>query len=148
MKAKILRRALNFWLPFLGSGISIKHISDDYQDIQVEMKLRWYNKTSLKTHFGGGMYAMVDPFYLVMLLNILGDQYVVWDKSAHIQFISPGLGTISARFQLSDEQIDEIRKVTDAGNTFLPVYDIDIVGEHGQRIASVKKQLYIRKKKD
>ncbi len=92
MKANHLRRLLNVYPPFLGAGIYIKRIAMDYREVDVEMKLRWYNRNYVSTHFGGSLYAMTDPFYMLMLINILGEGYAVWDKAAHIDFVSPGRG--------------------------------------------------------
>jgi hypothetical protein len=63
-----LRRWINFWPPFLGMGIRIKHIAPDMKAVDVEMKLRFWNANYVGTHFGGSLFAMTDPFYMLMLM--------------------------------------------------------------------------------
>jgi hypothetical protein len=110
------------------------------------MKMRWYNRNYVKTHFGGSLYAMADPFFMVMLIHILGKEFVVWDKSAHIDFIKPSQGTLTARFLIKEEQIENIIYNTSGGQKYFPEFSVDIENEAGEKVARVVKTLYIRKK--
>lgn len=138
---------MNLWPPYWGSGISVESISRDFKRLTVVMKMGWYNRNAVGTHFGGSLYAMTDPFFMLMLMGILGPGYVVWDQSACIDFIRPGRGKVRAEFSLTDKDIDLVRKQTEGGEKFLPEYSVDIKDESGQVIAQVRKVLYIRKKK-
>ncbi len=146
MKLRILKLGMNLWPPFLGAGIKVRHIRADYREVVVSMKLRWYNRNYVGTHFGGSLAAMTDPFYMLMLIHILGNEYIVWDKTSTIDFIAPGRGIVTARFRLKDEQIKEIKENTAKGDAYLPEFSVDIVNESGEVIATVKKILYVRKK--
>ena len=146
MKAKFLKFLLNIYPPYLGAGIRVQHISEDYRDVVVSMKLRWYNRNYVGTHFGGSLSAMTDPFFMLMLINILEDEYIVWDQEAKIKFIRPGRGRVAARFHLSQMQIDEIHAQTQSGAVFRPEYEVKILDESGEVVAEVIKQEYIRKK--
>lgn len=141
------RRALGIYAPYLGAGVSIKELSDDYRQITVEMNLRWYNTNYVGTHFGGSLYSMVDPFYMLMLMQNLGRDYVVWDKAAYIDFIKPGKGKVSATFILTDAMLDEVRQATANGDKYLPVWPVEIRDEDNNLVARVDKTLYIRRKK-
>ena len=146
MNLKILKLGMNLYPPFLGAGIRVKQIAADYKEVVVSMKLRWYNRNYVGTHFGGSLAAMTDPFYMLMLIHILGSKYTVWDKTSTIDFIAPGRGTVTARFRLKDEQITKIKENTAAGDPYLPKFSVDVVNESGEVIATVKKILYVRKK--
>ncbi len=146
MNPKTLKFGMNLWPPFLGAGIKVKHIAADYREVIVSMKLRWYNRNYVGTHFGGSLAAMTDPFYMLMLLHILGSEYIVWDKTSTIDFIAPARGTVTARFSLNDDQIAEIKNNTGNGDAYFPELSVDIVNESGEVIATVKKKLYVRKK--
>jgi hypothetical protein len=87
-----MRCFMSFYPPYLGAGVRVRHISDDFRDVTVSMGLGWYNRNYVGTQFGGSLYSMVDPFYMLMLMENLGRQYIVWDKAADIDFISPGKG--------------------------------------------------------
>ena len=91
---------MNIWPPFVGAGIKVVRIADDFHEIRVALRQKWFNKNIVGSHFGGSLYAMVDPFYMIMLMNILGKDYIVWDKFASIDFIAPGKGTVTATFSL------------------------------------------------
>ena len=144
---KLFKFILNIYPPYLGTGISVKSISFDYKNVTVQMKMRWYNKNYVNTHFSGSIYAMTDPFFMLMLLQILGPSYVVWDKSATIDFIKPGRGTLTAKFCLSDEDINNILKNCENGKKYLPEFTVYVKDEQNDIVAKVKKVLYIKKKK-
>ncbi len=137
---------LNLYPPYLGTGIRVVRIAPDYREIDVEMKLRFYNRNYVRTHFGGSLYAMVDPFYMLMLIQILGREYAVWDKAAAIEFVSPGRGTVRASFRVDDAMIRDIEDRTANGDKYEPVYSVDITDENGGVAARVRKTIYIRRK--
>ena len=144
--ARALRRAVNFWPPFLGAGIRVKHISPDMKSIDVEMKLRWWNANYVGTHFGGSLFAMTDAFYMLMLMANLGRDYIVWDKAASIRYRKPGKGTVRAEFRLSDAQLNDIRDKLKALPKFEPTFTVEVKDEQGIVIAEVEKLLHVRLK--
>ena len=146
MKSKLLKFILNIYPPYLGTGITIEKISPDYKEIIVRMKRRWYNSNYVKTHFGGSLYAMTDPFFMLMLIHNLGNGYVVWDKSANIDFIKPGIDTVTARFLITDDHIKTILKNTAEGQKHFQKLVVQVKDEKDELVALVTKVLYIRKK--
>ncbi len=149
MKFKIffMKWMLNIYPPYLGTGISDKFIAPDFKRILVQLKMHWYNRNYVKTHFGGSLYAMTDPFLMLMLIQILGKNYVVWDKSAQIEFIKPGLGTVSAGFIITEREVEYIIKQTAGGKKYFHDFMIEILDENGEPAAKVEKRLYIREKR-
>jgi len=137
---------INLWPPFLGAGIRIRRLSPDWTEIDVEMKLRWWNRNYVGSHYGGSLYSMADPFFMVMLIENLGKDYIVWDKSASIRFKKPGRGTVSASFRLSEEQIREIRQALTSQQKIERVFAVEVKDESGSVIAEVEKLLHIRRK--
>lgn len=111
------------------------------------MKLRFWNRNYVGTHFGGSLYSMVDPFYMLMLIENLGRDYIVWDKAASIRFRRPGRGKVTASFRLSAEQIEEIRQGLKSEEKVEPTFVVEIKDEAGTVIAEVQKVLHVRKKK-
>ena len=146
MKKSFLFRLLNLWPPYLGSGIRVTHIAPDLTSIEVEMKLRVWNQNYVGTHFGGSLYAMTDPFYMLMLMENLGRDYLVWDKAATIRFKKPGQGRVRARFTLTHGQIAGIRKQADENYKAEPVFTVEVRNEAGEVVAEVEKVLYVRRK--
>jgi hypothetical protein len=145
-KKSNLIRLMNLYPPFFGAGIRLKKVAADFTEIEVEMKLRFWNQNYVGTHFGGSLYSMTDPFYMFMLLENLGRDYIVWDKAASIRFKRPGKGRVHARFELSKEQIESIRKDVYQNGKTEPEFTIQIKDDSGEVIAEVDKVLSIRLK--
>ena len=145
--ASALRGMLSTFAPYLGAGIKVTKVAEDFSAATVELRQHWYNTNYVGTHFGGSLYSMVDPHYMLLLMRRLGKGYIVWDKSASIDFIRPGKGTVRAHFELTDERVEEIRRMTAEGDKYLPEWDIDILDESGELVARVHKVLYVRKKR-
>src|SRR5882672_9158170 len=120
---KLLRR-LSLYPPFLGAGIRVRRISEDFRTIDVEMPLRFWNRNYVGTHYGGSLYSMCDPFFMVMLIENLGPGYIVRDKAATIRFKRPGKGTVKTTFHLPQERIDEIRAQADAQGKIEPTFQL------------------------
>ena len=145
-KARLLRWVMNLYPPYLGAGVRIRQISADLREVQVSMGLGWYNRNYVGTQFGGSLYSMVDPFFMLMLMENLGRDYIVWDKSADIDFVSPGKGPVFARFRIDQGLLDEVREHTGNGQKYLPQLRIDIHDGAGTLVARVEKTLYVRLK--
>lgn len=141
-----VRRFINTYPPLLGAGIKVTRISPDFREIDVEMRLRYWNVNYVGTHYGGSLYSMCDPFYMLMLIENLGPDYVVWDKAAAIRFRKPGRGKVTAHFVITAEQIDEIRRTLETQQKLEPIFNVQVKDEAGEVIAEVEKTIYIRKK--
>lgn len=148
MKTNTFRRLMNLWPPFFFTGIRVTRIAEDWREIDVEMRLGRLNRNYVGTHFGGSLFAMTDPFYMLMLLHVLGRDYVVWDKAATIDYVKPGRGTVTARFRLEEERIAEIRAATADGSKMLPVFHCDIRDTQGEVVARLDRTLYVRRKRE
>lgn len=146
MKASHLRLGLNLWPPFLFSGIRVTAISDDYRHAHVELRMRPWNRNYVGTHFGGSLFAMTDPFWMLLTMNVLGSQYWVWDKAAQIEFVKPGRGTVHADFRLDDFVLEQLRTATATGGKTLHWFDTPILDGEGDVVARLRKQLYVRRK--
>jgi len=93
------------------------------------MKLRWWNANYVGTHFGGSLFAMTDPFYMLMLMANLGRDYIVWDKAASIRYRKPGKGTVRAEFRLTDSQLNDIREKLKRLPKYEPIFSLDVKDE-------------------
>lgn len=144
--AELFRHYMNLYRPFLGAGIRVARITPDFREVDVELRRQPGNGNAFGTHFGGSLYAMTDPIYVLMFVGILGDGYLIWDKSAKIEFIKPGRGTVTAKFRLTEADIEAARAATASGAKYLPVFVVEVVDQAGVIVARVEKELYIRRK--
>jgi acyl-coenzyme A thioesterase PaaI-like protein len=140
----LLEKLINFYPPLFGAGIRSRTI--DERTVEVEMKLTAFNRNIVDVHFGGSLYAMCDPWFMLILMRLLGPDYIVWDKAASIRFKQPGRGKVKARFHVSAERMDQIRLDADRNFKTEPTFTVDVFDEQGQVIANVEKLLYVRRK--
>jgi acyl-coenzyme A thioesterase PaaI-like protein len=139
-----MARAMSWWPPLLAAGISLR-ASDDHT-IDVRMPLRWYNRNIVGTHFGGSLYAMCDPFFMLILMRHLGPDYVVWDKAATVRFRRPGRGRVRAQFRVTPEQVAEIRHRADTEPKVEPQFTAQVLADDGTVVAEVEKLLHVRRR--
>jgi len=147
VKASSLRRVLNLWPPFFFSGIRVEALSDDWRYARIRLKLRWYNRNYVRTQFGGALFAMTDPFWMIMTMEALEHAYIVWDKAATIDFIAPGREDVYAEFLLDDAILDELRTATAGGGKYLRWFEVAIKTARGELVARVRKQLHVRRRR-
>lgn len=140
-----LLRLLSLYPPYLGAGVRVK-ASPDLRTFEVRMKLRFWNRNYVRTHFGGSLYTMCDPFFMLILFNALGKGYIVWDKEATIRFRRPGRGTVRATFHIPPERVAEIKAAADAQGKVEPVFKAQVLDDRGEVVAEVEKLLYVRRK--
>jgi acyl-coenzyme A thioesterase PaaI-like protein len=143
----MMRWLFSLWPPFRAMGIRVREIAPDFRRVVVELRERMLNRNWVGTHFGGSMFAMADPFYMIMMMQALGGEYVVWDKAGRIQFLRPGRGTLVARFELTQAMVDEALARTAGGEKFEPTYSVDLVNADGETVARMEKTLHIRRKR-
>jgi len=143
---RLTKFVMNLWPPFRSPGIRVKHIAADWREVEVQLKMGLLNRNYVGTHFGGSLYAMTDPFYMLMLISNLGSDYIVWDQSGRIDYLKPGRGRVRARFALEQAQLDEIRRQTASGEKYLPELTVQVLDEADEVVAQVYKTLYVRLK--
>lgn len=146
MTPQRVKLLLNLYPPFLGAGVKIVSISDDWKNTTVTMPLRWYNRNAVGTQFGGSLYSMVDPHLMLMMMGILGENYLVWDKSATIEFLRPGKGRVTSHLEISDLKLEQIQSELGGKKKVTPSFEVAVMDGSGKKVAQVMKQLYIRRK--
>lgn len=146
LSARTMKHLLNLYPPYIGAGIKVENISDDWNHITVSMKVRWYNRNAVGTHFGGSIYSMIDPHIMLILMKKLGKEYWVWDSAAEIAFIKATKKKITAQIHLLDEQIEQIKTSAQTGEKQFPEFHVEIWDSDQSLIAHVKKILYVKRR--
>ncbi len=149
---------------FLGKHILFKHgfnlspmyrrstgrvtwVSEDLSHISIKLPINYKNRNYVNSIFGGSMFSSVDPIPMVQLLNILGDDYVVWDKSAEIYFKRPARETLYADFTYSDKEIEGIKKDVGKNKEITIVKNTQLMDKEKSKVfCEVKKTIYIADK--
>lgn len=146
MKSSLLRHCMNIWPPFWGAGIKVEYISSNYRKARVILKHKLLNRNIIGVHFGGSLFAMTDPFFMLMFSENLGKEYVIWDQAAKIEFLKPGKGKVFAEFEITQEQIDSLIEAASDGKKVLREFGVDVKDKYGDIVARIHKTLYVRKK--
>lgn len=145
--ATVVRHGLNLWPPFAFAGIRVAELSSDFRTARVVLRDNPLTRNYVGTQFGGSIFAMTDPFWMFLTLRGLGDDYIVWDQAAEVRFVLPGRGRLTATFEVTPEFLDEVREAAESGDKVLRWCETDVIDESGHVVATVRKQLYVRRKK-
>lgn len=143
---RVLRWKFNLFPAYRGTGGRVTYIADDLSEVRIRLPLSWRTRNYVGTIYGGSMYGAVDPMYMIMLIRLLGRDYIVWDKSASIRFRKPGRTTLFATFKIEQAELDSIRDATASGQPIDRTYNVDLVDAEGVVHASVEKVIYIKRK--
>jgi acyl-coenzyme A thioesterase PaaI-like protein len=135
-------RHIGWWPPLLGAGIKLTRLDKDLREADVEMRLTRLNTNYVGVHFGGSLFSMTDPFYMLMLAANLGDEFVVWDKAASIRYKKPGKGRVRAEFRLTEEKLAEIRAALEVEGRHDARFVVEIRDDHGGVVAEVERVIY------
>ena len=143
---RLMLRLLSLYPPFLGAGIRVRRLPGDPPGYETRLRLRFWNKNYYGAHFGGAIYTMCDPFYVLIIAAQLGPGYAVWDKTATIRFRRPGRGTLTARFEVPRAKIELMRVAADAGERLEPTFTAEVRNQADELVAEVEKVLSVRRR--
>ncbi len=146
-KSKVTRWGFNWFPAYRGAGGKLLYIADDWHEVRVMVRRNWRTRNYMGTIYGGSMYGAVDPVYMIMLIKILGPDYIVWDKSASIRFRRPGRTPLYATFKLDEAEINATRETADRDGKTDRVYSIDLVDTEGEVHAVVEKTIHVKRRK-
>lgn len=108
-KSTIFKWGFNISPMYKRSCAKITHVSKDLKQVVVKIPLSWKNKNYVGTIFGGSLFSATDPIYMIQLIQILGDNFVVWDKATNIRFKRPANSDAFVNFVFSNEEIEKIK---------------------------------------
>lgn len=143
---KIVRHGMSLWPPFWGAGIKVKEISADWRSATVLLRQRPWNMNYVGTHFGGSLFSMTDPFWMMMVMHNIGPGHIVWDKSAQIDFRKPGRGTLACNFELEETALEDLRERVVRKGTATIWFGVDVIDSRGVIVATIRKEVYVRAK--
>lgn len=148
MHPSTFRRLLNLWPPFLCNGIRVLELGDDWCEAHVVLRLLPWNRNYVRTQFGGNLFAMTDPFWMLLVMHQLGRDYLVWDKAGAIDFVAPGREDVYAHFKLEPAVVDQLRTAAAGGDKVLHWFETPVTTAGGEVVAHVRKQVYVRLRPD
>ena len=136
------------WSPmYRRTTAKLIEVSDDLHYVKIRLKLNWKNSNYVGSIFGGSMLAATDPIYMIQLIQILGDHYVVWDKAVEARYKKPAKSTIYGEFVFSVEDIETIKESVAKSNQTDIIKTMNLVDENQNIIATFNKTIYIADKR-
>ncbi|GAA3766692.1 hotdog fold domain-containing protein [Microbacterium kribbense] len=139
--------AMSTWLPNLASGIRVRPFAEDWTSVTVQLHVNLLTRNYVKTAFGGSMSAMTDPYFFMLVAHQLGRDYVVWDTKGEIDFVKPGRGVLTARFEVPQAKAADLRERARGGAKVLEWFQTDITDAAGDVVAHVRREVYVREKR-
>lgn len=121
-------------------------VSDDIHQVKIKIPLNYKNRNYVGAIFGGSMLSATDPIYMIQLMSILGNDFVVWDKAACIKYKRPAKETVYVDFVFSKEEIEQIKKDIANHKEIDCVKQVMITNASGTVFAEVTKTIYISQK--
>ncbi|KAA8478520.1 uncharacterized protein DUF4442 [Arcticibacter tournemirensis] len=145
---RTLKWAMRFYPPLLFQRIWVERFQRDFRGVDVKIARSILNLNYNRSIFGGTIYAAADPFYAVLFHQILqkrGYKVQVWQKSAEIDYVKPGMSSLYFSARLDDAEISEACSSLDSDGKFVKSYTIEIKNKAGELCATVESTVYIRK---
>ena len=145
-QSALFKYGFNYSPMYKRSTGRIYFVSEDLMTIKVKIPISWKNRNYANSIFGGSMFSAVDPIYMVQLLNILGEDYVVWDKSANVQFKRPAKEDLFTEFVFTPDEILDIKKRVKFENEFTFMKVSDLKNKEGKLFCRIEKEIYVASK--
>ncbi|CAN5670456.1 DUF4442 domain-containing protein [soil metagenome] len=146
LKTRLFRYGINLYPMYFGTGGRLIYLAGDWTRATVRLKLSLFTRNYVGTIFGGSMFAAADPFHMVLLINILGPQFIVWDKAGRIDFKKPGRGRIEAKFVYTTEEVTTIREATLKDGSYEFKKSVPWIDEQGDIVSIFEKTVYVATK--
>ena len=109
-KSTVFKYGFNLSPMYRRSTGRLTYVSDDMKKVDIKIPLSYKNRNYVGSVFGGSLFSATDPIYMIQLLNILDDNYVVWDKHASIRFRRPVKENAYVNFVITEEDLVNIKK--------------------------------------
>ncbi|MGH9650515.1 MAG: PaaI family thioesterase [Terriglobales bacterium] len=145
-KTRLLRWKFNWYPAYRRTGARIVYLSEDLMEARVRLPL---NRATRNVHggiFGGAMYAAVDPLQAVMLATHLGPDYLVWTKTAKIEFRRQARSGLLAHARIHRSELEEIRTALTRASKLDRDFQLSFADTGGQTVAHFTLTIHIRRR--
>jgi acyl-coenzyme A thioesterase PaaI-like protein len=140
------RWLINLWPCYLGTGARLTYLAADWREVRVKVPLSWRTKNAYGTHFGGSLYAAVDPLYVLMFRKVLGPEIQVWDKAATIRFRKPGRSALFGTLAVASDEVEAIQRALADAPKLDRTYTVELRDAAGEVHAVIEKVVHFRRR--
>ena len=144
-----LKRMLNLWLPFMLNQIRIISISQDFYKINVKLKYSLFNKSPNKFIWGGSISSALDPFFPIMMKQIILKKGIYTDfysKAMHINFLKMAKSDLSFNFIINKKEVILAKESLNNNNKYDGWHIVEGIDTDGNVCVVGKIQVYLRKR--
>lgn len=124
----------------------ITSVTKDLSRIEVKIPLSYKNKNYVGTIFGGSLFSATDPIYMVQLIQLLGREYVVWDKSSTVKFKRPANENAYVVFEFTEEELTNLKADISKKNEVDLTKTVLIKSKEGKVFCEIEKTIYVADK--
>lgn len=143
----IFKYGFNLSPMYRRSTARIVHVSEDLHQVRIRLPISYKNRNYVNSIFGGSMFAAVDPIPMIQLMNILGNDFVVWDKSAEIFFKRPAREDLFANFTFTTNELEQIRQDVKLKHEIEIIKTTELTNKSESAVfCVVRKKIYIADK--
>ena len=121
-------------------------VERDFSSVEVKIPLSYKNKNYVGTIFGGSLFAATDPIYMVQLIQILGKDYVVWDKSSMVKFKRPANSDAFAVFAFTEDEISKLKADISEKKEVDLIKPVLLKSDEGKLFCEIEKVIYVADK--
>ncbi|MEQ6168414.1 DUF4442 domain-containing protein [Ekhidna sp. MALMAid0563] len=121
-------------------------VERDFSSVEVKIPLSYKNKNYVGTIFGGSLFAATDPIYMVQLIQILGKDYVVWDKSSMVKFKRPANSDAFAAFAFTEDEISKLKADISEKKEVDLIKPVLLKSKDGKLFCEIEKVIYVADK--
>lgn len=124
----------------------VTKVEPDFSSVEIRVPISYKNKNYVGTIFGGSLFAATDPIYMVQLIQILGKDYVVWDKSSMVKFKRPASSDAYAVFAFTDDEINQLKADISEKKEVDLVKPVLLTSKDGKLFCEIEKVIYVADK--
>lgn len=145
-KHKLFKAFFNVSPMYRRSTGKITSVTKDLSRIEIKIPISYKNKNYVGTIFGGSLFSATDPIYMVQLIQLLGSNYVVWDKSSMVKFKRPASSDAYATFEFTKEEVEDLLKQIEEKKEVDLVKMVHLTSKNGQLFCEIEKTIYVADK--
>lgn len=121
-------------------------VSDGFWKVEVKIPLTYKNRNYAGTMFGGSMFSATDPIYMVQLIQIIGTDYIVWDKSSEVKFKRPANADAFVTFEFSEVEIAYLKQQVAQEKEVEVRKLVELKSKEGKVFCEIEKVIYVADK--
>lgn len=124
----------------------VVRVSKGFWEVDVKIPISYKNRNYAGTIFGGSLFSATDPIYMVQLIQIIGTDYIVWDKSSIVNFKRPANTDVFVEFRFSPAEVEQL-KADVADQKELDITKMVVIkNASGKVICEIEKTIYVAEK--